>query len=143
MSHREEMAKAAKAAAAAGEKTVFTKIIDGEIPADFIHKDHLCVAFMDMKPRAPVHFLVIPRKPLPMLDSAEDEDSALLGHLLIVAKNMAAQLSLDRGYRVVINNGVEVRMPSTVSLLFVRTFLFFRALSLFTTFTSTFWVAVK
>merc|ERR1712080_22259 len=83
--------------------TIFSKILDGSIPADFIHKDDLCVAFNDVNPQAPIHFLVIPRKPIAMLEEAEDDDGALLGHLMLTARKLAK----EKGYRVVINNGVE------------------------------------
>jgi len=97
---------AAQAGRSAGP-TIFGKILDGSIPADFIHQDDRCVAFRDVSPQAPVHFLVIPRKPIAMLDEAGEEDAALLGHLLVVAKKCAREEGLAKGYRVVINNGVE------------------------------------
>jgi len=87
--------------------TIFSKILDGSIPATFIHEDDMCVAFMDVSPQAPVHFLVIPRKPIAMLEEAEDSDSALLGHMMIVANKVAMKQGLAKGYRVVVNNGVE------------------------------------
>ena len=64
-----------------------------------------CVAFKDIDPKAPVHFLVIPRKPIPQLSSAKEEDRDLLGHLLLVANKVAQEQGLQQGYRVVINNG--------------------------------------
>jgi len=97
---------AAQAGRSAGP-TIFGKILDGSIPADFIHEDDRCVAFRDVSPQAPVHFLIIPRKPIAMLDEAGDDDASLLGHLLVVAKKCAHQEGLANGYRVVINNGVE------------------------------------
>jgi len=63
------------------------------------------VAFDDINPQAPVHFLVIPRKPIPKLSDAEDGDQGLLGHLLFVASKVASDKQLENGYRVVINNG--------------------------------------
>lgn len=66
-----------------------------------------CVAFNDMSPQAPIHFLVIPRKPIAMLENAEDGDAELLGRLLVAGKKVAAQVGLANGYRVVINNGKE------------------------------------
>ena len=68
-------------------------------------EDDRACAFMDLNPQAPVHFLVIPKKPLSQLSLAEDEDEAMLGHLLLVARKVAKELKLDEGYRVVINNG--------------------------------------
>ncbi|XP_054466301.1 histidine triad nucleotide-binding protein 2, mitochondrial isoform X2 [Anoplopoma fimbria] len=85
--------------------TIFSKVIDKSIPADIIYEDEKCLAFRDVSPQAPVHFLVIPRVPIPRISEAKDDDAELLGHLLVVAKNVAKQESLDEGYRVVINDG--------------------------------------
>ncbi|XP_051807352.1 histidine triad nucleotide-binding protein 2, mitochondrial isoform X2 [Acanthochromis polyacanthus] len=85
--------------------TIFSKVIDKSIPADIIYEDEKCLAFRDISPQAPVHFLVIPRVPIPRISAAKDDDAELLGHLLVVAKNMAKQESLEEGYRVVINDG--------------------------------------
>lgn len=92
-------------AAAPGGDTIFGKIVRKEIPCNFIYEDEQCVAFHDINAQAPVHFLVIPRKPIPQLSKAEDEDEALLGHLLIVARKVAKQQGLDDGYRLVVNDG--------------------------------------
>ncbi|KAM4578071.1 putative HIT-like protein isoform 1-T1 [Fundulus diaphanus] len=85
--------------------TIFSKVIDKSIPADIIYEDDKCLAFRDISPQAPVHFLVIPRVPIPRISAARDDDAELLGHLLVVAKNVAKQESLSEGYRVVINDG--------------------------------------
>ncbi|AFY38058.1 histidine triad (HIT) protein [[Leptolyngbya] sp. PCC 7376] len=85
--------------------TLFEKIIRREIPADIVYEDDLSLAFRDITPQAPVHILVIPKKPIPMLEKAEAEDQALLGHLLLVVQKIAAQENLTKGFRVVINNG--------------------------------------
>ncbi|XP_029294990.1 LOW QUALITY PROTEIN: histidine triad nucleotide-binding protein 2, mitochondrial [Cottoperca gobio] len=85
--------------------TIFSKVIDKSIPADIIYEDEKCLAFRDISPQAPVHFLVIPRVPIPRISEAKDDDTELLGHLLVVAKNVARQESLNEGYRVVINDG--------------------------------------
>lgn len=106
-SSSDEVEKAKNATPSAGKPTVFSKILDGSIPADIIYKDDKCIAFRDANPQAPVHFLVIPRKPIPMLDSATDADEQLLGHLMLTAKKVAAQEKLNNGYRLVINNGKE------------------------------------
>jgi len=87
--------------------SIFSKILDGSIPCKFIHEDDKCVAFNDISPQAPVHFLVIPRKPIEMLEDVEEDDSALLGHMMVVVKKLAKEQGLEKGYRVVINNGVE------------------------------------
>jgi histidine triad (HIT) family protein len=85
--------------------TIFGKIIRREIPAAIVYEDNLCLAFKDVHPQAPVHVLIIPKKPLPQLAAATEEDQMLLGHLLLTAKNLAQTLGLEKGYRLVINNG--------------------------------------
>ena len=85
--------------------TIFGKIIRKEIPSDIVYEDDLALAFKDINPQAPTHLLVIPKKPIPGIDAATDEDRDLLGHLLLTAKKVAEQAGLSKGYRVVINNG--------------------------------------
>jgi histidine triad (HIT) family protein len=87
--------------------TVFKKIIDGEIPVDFVHEDDRCVAFHDQNPQAPTHILIVPRKEIPMLADVEEVDAELLGHLLLVASKIAKSQGFETGYRVVINNGPD------------------------------------
>jgi histidine triad (HIT) family protein len=88
-------------------ETLFSKIIRREIPADIVYEDDLAIAFKDINPQAPVHILVIPKKPIPQLSAAESEDHALMGHLLLTAKRVAQQAGLENGYRLVINNGSD------------------------------------
>ncbi len=88
-------------------ETIFSKIIRREIPADIVYEDDLALAFKDIAPQAPVHILVIPKKPITQLAVAESEDHALLGHLLLTVKRVAEQAGLKDGYRVVINNGSD------------------------------------
>lgn len=88
-------------------ETIFSKIIRKEIPADIVYEDDLTLAFRDITPQAPIHILVIPKKPLPQLDAAELDDHALMGHLLLTVKRVAKQVGLENGYRVVINNGSD------------------------------------
>ncbi|MER3490952.1 MAG: histidine triad nucleotide-binding protein [Mastigocladus sp. ERB_26_2] len=87
------------------QDTIFGKIIRREIPANIVYEDDLALAFTDINPQAPVHILVIPKKPIPKLSEAEPEDQALLGHLLLTAQRVATQAGLTNGYRVVINTG--------------------------------------
>ena len=87
--------------------SIFAKIINKQIPADIVYEDDLCLAFRDMNPQAPVHVLLVPKKPLDMLTSAQEEDQALLGHLLLAAGTIARQLKIDGAFRLVINNGEE------------------------------------
>ncbi|MGA0134380.1 MAG: histidine triad nucleotide-binding protein [Opitutales bacterium] len=88
-------------------RTIFQRIADKEIPARLIHEDEHCVAFHDIAPQAPVHVLVVPRRPVPRVAEAETEDRELLGHLLLVAGQLARQLDLSGGFRIVINNGPD------------------------------------
>lgn len=89
-------------------KTIFTKILSNEIPTELIYEDEKCVAFHDTNPKAPVHFLVIPRLPIPRIQDAYTDDIELLGHLLFVAKKCATEQGLDKnGFRMVINNGKD------------------------------------
>jgi histidine triad (HIT) family protein len=89
------------------EKTLFQKIADREIPADFVYEDDEIVAFRDIDPKAPVHVLVVPRKPIPTLDDLEPGDAALVGRLFLVAKQVAAAEGLRGGWRAVFNCGRE------------------------------------
>ncbi len=85
-------------------KTLFEKIIDREIPADILYEDELCLAFRDINPQAPVHVLLIPKKPIPKLMHAESDDQALLGHLMLKAPEVAKLLGLE-DFRLVVNHG--------------------------------------
>ena len=86
-------------------KTLFEKIIDREIPGDIVYEDDHCVAFRDVNPAAPMHVLLVPRKPLPMLSDADDADQSLLGHLMLVAPRIAAAEGYGDAFRLAINNG--------------------------------------
>lgn len=87
--------------------TIFKKIIDGEIPAKIIHDDEHCLAFHDVSPQAPVHVLVIPKKEIVSVAELTDEDAPLIGHIWMVIRDLAKQLELADGYRVVVNTGKE------------------------------------
>lgn len=87
-------------------KTLFEKIAAREIPAQIVFEDDLVVAFRDIKPIAPVHVLIVPKKPIPRLAEAGPSDHAVLGHLMLKAAEVAARLGIkESGYRLVINNG--------------------------------------
>ncbi|WP_411827140.1 histidine triad nucleotide-binding protein [Luteolibacter sp. AS25] len=89
-------------------KTLFEKIYDGEIPAEIHYRDELCCAFTDISPQAPVHILVVPRKPIPRVADAGKDDLEILGHLLLTAASVAKKLEIDEtGYRIAINNGPD------------------------------------
>lgn len=87
------------------EPSIFTRIINREIPAQIEFEDELCIVIRDINPVAPVHLLIIPKDRIDRISKATDEQGAVLGHLMLVARNMADQLGLDQGFRVVINNG--------------------------------------
>ena len=87
--------------------TIFSKIIRKEIPADIVYEDDLALAFRDVQPQAPVHILIIPKKPIESIATATLEDENLLGHLLLIVKRVATQEGLVKGYRVVINTGED------------------------------------
>lgn len=88
--------------------TIFSKIINREIEADVVYEDERCLAFRDVAPQAPLHVLVIPKKPIPMLAKAEDKDEALLGHLMLVARRIANDEGYGEAFRLVVNNGEAV-----------------------------------
>jgi len=84
--------------------TIFGKIATGEVAADLIYEDDEVVAFRDLNPQAPVHVLLIPRKPIRTLNEAEPEDAGLVGRLLLAAAKVAKQEGIaEQGYRTVIN----------------------------------------
>jgi histidine triad (HIT) family protein len=86
--------------------TLFEKIAAGEIPAKIIQEDEDLIVFHDINPQAPIHVLVVPKKPIPRLTGATKEDGKLLGDLLLKAQEMAKSLGIaESGFRVVINNG--------------------------------------
>jgi len=85
--------------------TIFKKIIDKQIPAQIVHEDDDCLAFRDVNPQAPVHVLVIPKREIPSLDALSAADASLMGHLIVTAQQIATQLGLSNGYRLVVNCG--------------------------------------
>ncbi len=87
------------------EETLFTKIINRDIPADILYEDEHCVAIKDIAPKAPTHLLLIPRKPIPRLVDAGQEDKALLGHLMFAAAEVAKQAGVGDAFRLIVNNG--------------------------------------
>ena len=87
-------------------KTLFEKIIAREIPAQIVYEDDQVLAFRDIKPQAPVHVLVVPKKPIPRIAEAKPEDQQVLGHLMLKAAEVANKLGLTQsGFRLVFNNG--------------------------------------
>ena len=90
--------------------TLFEKIIKREIPADIIYEDDISIVIKDINPQAPTHLLIIPKKVIPKLSDANQEDQEILGHLMLVATKIAKQLDLDDTFRMVINNGAKVEI---------------------------------
>jgi histidine triad (HIT) family protein len=85
-------------------KTIFDKIITGEIPADIVYNDDQVLAFRDINPQAPVHILIIPKKPIPTINDLTDRDAELVGRLFLAAKQIAADLGVaESGYRTLMN----------------------------------------
>ena len=89
------------------QPTLFQRSMAGEIPSDIVHADDHCIAIRDISPQAPTHILVIPRKPIPRIAEAHEDDAALLGHLLLTARKVARESGLSGGFRIVINNGPD------------------------------------
>lgn len=89
-------------------ETIFSKIIDREVPADIVYEDELCLAFRDVNPQAPFHVLVIPKQQIEMLSQATESDQVLLGHLMLVAAKIAGAEGYADAFRIAINNGAEV-----------------------------------
>ena len=89
--------------------TIFGKILRGEIPADLIHEDDKCIAFRDVSPQAPSHILLIPRKLIPKLSDAVAEDKEILGHMMLVAGDIARKLGFEDAFRLIINNGSKAQ----------------------------------
>ena len=87
--------------------TIFTKIINREIPADIVYEDEHCLAFRDINAQAPTHVLLIPKKEIPRLVDASAEDAALLGHLMLTANKIAQQLGVGEAFRLAVNNGAD------------------------------------
>ena len=89
------------------DKTIFKRIIDGEIPANVVYEDDLCLAFHDISPQAPVHVLLIPKKEIRSLDDLKEEDQPLIGHLMLTLQKIAVQLEVSGAYRVISNCGAQ------------------------------------
>jgi histidine triad (HIT) family protein len=84
--------------------TLFEKIIAGELPATVVFKDQRVIAFEDIRPAAPVHILVVPNKPIPTANDIADDDEALIGYMVLVARRIARERKIaDTGYRLIIN----------------------------------------
>lgn len=87
------------------EESIFTKIINGDIPSEILYQDEDCFCIKDIAPQAPVHVLLIPKKPIARLVDASKEDRELLGRLMLRAGDIARQLGIDEAFRLIVNNG--------------------------------------
>jgi len=87
------------------EKSIFSRIIAGEIPGEILYQDELCFAIKDIAPKAPTHLLLIPKKPIPRLVDASAQDQALLGHLMATAAKIATAAGIGDAFRLIVNNG--------------------------------------
>jgi histidine triad (HIT) family protein len=88
-------------------KNVFLQIIDGELPCDKVYENERIIAFKDIAPAAPVHILIVPKKPIENLAAAAKEDSALLGEIVMLASELAKKFGIEEGFRLLTNNGKE------------------------------------
>jgi histidine triad (HIT) family protein len=88
--------------------TIFSRIIAGDAPADIVYRDDRVTAFRDINPAAPTHILIVPKKEIPTVNDLEEEDAALVGHMVLVAKRLANEEGIaERGYRLIINCNPE------------------------------------
>jgi len=84
--------------------TIFEKIIAGELPATVVFRDSRVIAFQDIRPAAPVHLLIVPNKVIPTVNDIADEDESLIGHMVIVARDLAKQQGIaENGFRLIVN----------------------------------------
>ena len=88
--------------------TLFEKIIAGDLPATVLYRDPRVIAFLDIRPAAPVHILIVPTKPIPTANDIADDDESLIGHMFIVARDLARQQGIaESGYRLIINGNAH------------------------------------
>ncbi len=85
--------------------SIFQKIIDKEIPAEILFEDDKCLVFKDINPIAPIHVLIIPKKPIEKISDSKKEDTEILGYLLLKAGDIARELGVEEAFRLVVNNG--------------------------------------
>lgn len=85
--------------------TIFAKIINGEVPCKKVFENDRIIAFHDIAPKAPVHILIVPKKPLKNLSDVAEEDTALLGEMLVVAKKLADEFGIGNDFRLITNCG--------------------------------------
>ncbi|MFZ5858244.1 MAG: histidine triad nucleotide-binding protein [Chloroflexota bacterium] len=86
---------------------IFCKIVDGTARADVLHRDELVTVFRDLRPAAPTHILIVPNRHIDSVDQLEEADASLVGHMFVVAKQIAAREALSDGYRLIVNTGPQ------------------------------------
>ena len=89
--------------------SIFQKIIDKEIPAEILFEDDKCLVFKDINPIAPIHVLIIPKKPIEKISDSKKEDTEILGYLLLKAGDIARELGVEEAFRLVVNNGADAQ----------------------------------
>ncbi|MCS4502676.1 Purine nucleoside phosphoramidase [wastewater metagenome] len=83
---------------------IFKQIVDGEMDADIVYQDDRVTAFRDIAPKAPTHILIVPNKVIETVDDIADEDEALIGHMVVVARDLARREGIaESGYRLLVN----------------------------------------
>lgn len=92
------------------EETIFSRIIRREVPADIVYQDDLVTAFRDINPQAKVHILIIPNRRIEMASTVEPGDEEVLGHLFLIARRVAEQEGLGKGFRLIVNSGEHAHM---------------------------------
>ena len=88
------------------ETCIFCKIIAGEIPSQKVYEDELCYAFYDIEPKAPVHFLVVPKAHIPSASDVTEENAAVIAHIYAVIARVTKELGVS-SYRIVNNCGAD------------------------------------
>ena len=86
---------------------IFCKIASGEIPSNKVYEDDKILCFYDLDPQAPVHVLIIPKKHIASINDVTEGDAGLMGHIMVKVKDIAADLGLENGYRLVNNCGED------------------------------------
>ena len=87
------------------DESVFSRIINHDLEAEIVFEDDLVVAFRDIYPQAPVHVLIVPRRQIETLNELQEDDEALVGHMIYVASRLARDMQIMNGYRLVMNCG--------------------------------------
>jgi histidine triad (HIT) family protein len=87
--------------------TLFEEILSGEIPSEKVYEGEAVFAIKDIAPQAPVHLLIIPKKPIPSIEELKEEEISIIGEMIRVAKELAKTFNIEKGYRLVFNSGAD------------------------------------